>query len=84
MLSDLKRLPQILVNVPVGTRRPFEDLPEVTAALHETEEILGDCGRVLLRYSGTEPLARVMLEGEEESQIAELAKEIADSIRRSL
>lgn len=83
-LSDLKRLPQILLNVHVGARRPFEGLPAVMATLGQAEETLGDRGRVLLRYSGTEPLARVMLEGEEEAEITELANAIADSIRRSL
>ena len=83
-LSDLKRLPQILLNVRVGTRRPFEDLPKVMVTLRDAEEKLGDRGRVLLRYSGTEPLARVMLEGEDEAEITGLAENIADAIRRSL
>lgn len=83
-LSNLKRLPQILVNVRVGRRHPFEDLTEVATTLRQTEDCLGDRGRVLLRYSGTEPLARVMIEGEDQAEITVLAEAVAEAIRRSL
>jgi phosphoglucosamine mutase len=83
-LSDLVRMPQLLLNVPVAERRPFEDLPRVAAELTEVEARLEGRGRVLLRYSGTEPLARVMVEGEDAHEIEELANRLADAVRREL
>jgi phosphoglucosamine mutase len=83
-LSDLVRLPQILLNVKVTQRRPFEQLPQVSQELSAAERSLEQRGRVLLRYSGTEPLARVMVEGEDADEIQALADRIADAIRSEL
>jgi len=83
-LSNLHRLPQVLLNVPVARMRPFDDVPTVSRQLAETHRRLEDRGRVLLRYSGTEPLARVMIEGEDAAEIAELAGRLAEVIRREL
>ncbi len=83
-LSNLERFPQILINVPVTRRAPFEDLPSVRNHLAATEERLVGRGRVLLRYSGTEPLARVMIEGEDAQEIQTLAEELAETIRQEL
>ena len=83
-LSDLVRLPQLLLNVPVAERKPFEELPLVTTALEEVETHLEDRGRVLLRYSGTEPLARVMVEGEDAHEIDEMANRLAEAVKREL
>ncbi len=83
-LSRLERLPQILINVPVPRRRPFEDLPQVSRQLAETEDRLRGKGRVLLRYSGTEPLVRVMAEGEDQAEIDQLAEDLAETIRNEL
>ncbi len=83
-LSNLVRMPQLLLNVPVGKRWPFTELPSVTAELAEVEARLEGRGRVLLRYSGTEPLARVMVEGEDAHEIADLANRLADAVKRDL
>ena len=83
-LSDLERLPQILINVTVKRKLPFEELPRVSRELAHAHERLGDRGRILLRYSGTEPLARVMIEGEDAAEIEELAEGIAEAIRSEL
>ncbi len=83
-LSDLVRLPQVLLNVEVERKRPFEELPRVSEALAAAEQNLDQSGRVLLRYSGTERLARVMVEGEDAEEIQELAGRIADAIRSEL
>jgi phosphoglucosamine mutase len=83
-LSDLVRMPQLLINVPVAEQRPFNDLPGVTAELAEVETRLVGRGRVLLRYSGTEPLVRVMVEGEDAREIDELAHRLADAVKREL
>jgi phosphoglucosamine mutase len=82
-LSELRRVmrrfPQVLRNLHVREKPPVEGLPAVQAAMRAAEQALGDRGRVLVRYSGTELLLRVMLEGESESQIAALADAIVDA-----
>ncbi len=83
-LSDLVRMPQLLLNVPVTRRRPFTELPTVTAELAEVEARLEGRGRVLLRYSGTEPLARVMVEGEDAHEIEEMANRLAEAVKSEL
>jgi phosphoglucosamine mutase len=83
-LSTIERMPQVLLNVPVGEKRPFGELPEVRAALGSVEQRIKGRGRVLLRYSGTEPLARVMLEGNDRVEIHSLAEELADVIGKAL
>ena len=83
-LSDLRRLPQVLLNVPVHSKPPLGDLISVRSGLEETEHRLAGRGRVLLRYSGTEPLARVMIEGDDATEIQSLAEQLADAIRREI
>lgn len=83
-LSDLQRLPQILLNVPVHRKPPFDELPEVRRRLEATEDQLQGRGRVLLRYSGTEPLARIMIEGDDDAEIETLAEFIAEAIRSEI
>lgn len=83
-LRTLRRAPQVLRNVRVRERTPFESMPEVARAISAAEARLKETGRLLVRYSGTEMLARVMVEGEDESEIAALAQEIADAIGRRL
>ncbi len=77
----MKKCPQVLLNVEVQSKPPLESVPEVKAALEEAYAKLGEEGRVVLRYSGTEPLARVMLEGPDNEVIQELAEKIARAIR---
>jgi len=83
-LSELKRimthLPQVLVNVKVKERKPFGQMPQVSRAIAEVDKTLEGRGRTLVRYSGTEMLARVMLEGEDDSKIRAMAQTIADAI----
>lgn len=87
-LSELARVmepfPQKLVNVKVGCRMPIEEIPGLTPMIRQCELALGGRGRVLVRFSGTEPLARVMIEGEDEARIAQMAQEIADHLARQL
>jgi phosphoglucosamine mutase len=87
-LSELANLlepyPQVLLNVPVGRKIPFDQVGPVAQAVGECEAALAGRGRVLLRYSGTEPLARVMVEGQEASQVQVLAERLADLLRRHL
>lgn len=81
LCSGMKLLPQILVNVRFsGTTDPLESA-EVKAVTSEVEKTLAGRGRVLLRKSGTEPLIRVMVEGEDEAQVTALAHRIADAVK---
>jgi len=77
LASVMTALPQILVNVRVRERRNVEEMPEVKKLIEDVENRLGDAGRVLIRYSGTEPLMRIMLEGRDQSEITDMANEIA-------
>ena len=84
-LAKLLRLfPQTLINVSVKNKRPFEEVPEILAAQEAAENELQGRGRVLLRYSGTESLARVMVEGEDDTQVERLASVIAKTIKKAL
>jgi phosphoglucosamine mutase len=84
LAGGFQRYPQVLVNVRVKEKRPFEDIPGVWQLAHEVEQKLGDRGRLLLRYSGTESLARVMIEGESESEVKAQADALAEAIRAEL
>jgi len=76
LAAVMQPLPQTLKNVQIVDRRPIENLPDVSSAIQEAEDVLGDRGRVLVRYSGTQPLVRVMVEGEDAAQIESLARDI--------
>jgi phosphoglucosamine mutase len=76
--------PQVLRNLRVQSKPPLTDLPEVTAAIADAEATLGERGRVLVRYSGTEPKARVMVEGESETMVTRLADQIAGTLTAAI
>lgn len=82
--AELKIYPQRLVNVRVKQKRPLADLVQVNAAIRVAETEFGDAGRVLVRFSGTEPLARVMVEGPDDAGVETHANRIADAIREEL
>lgn len=84
LAGQLRLFPQKLINVKVATKKKFESLPAVTEAVVRAEQVLGNRGRVLLRYSGTEPLARVMVEGEDADTVSALAGNIAETIEIAL
>ncbi len=84
MTEGFVQFPQILVNVKVGKKVPFETVEEIAEAAREIEAELGANGRLLLRYSGTENLARVMIEGESQIQIEAQARGLAAIIKSSL
>jgi len=87
-LSELAQLvepfPQVLINVHVERKAPFESAPEIGKAVKRVEEDLGARGRVLLRYSGTEPVARVMVEGEDRDRVQEWAGFLAETLKTHL
>jgi len=84
LTADLKTFPQVIVNVKVREKRPLEQIPTVAAAIAAAEEALADSGRVVIRYSGTEALARVMIEAESEPLMHHHADTIANAIREEL
>ena len=78
-LADrLKLYPQKLINVKITRKTPFEQCEKLMAAQKDIEETLGSHGRVLLRYSGTENLCRVMVEGEDEDFVRRAARQLAE------
>ena len=84
LTAGLKVFPQVIVNVKVREKKPLESIPAVVAAIRAAEAELEDSGRVVIRYSGTEALARVMIEAESEEAMTRHANAIADAIRSEL
>jgi phosphoglucosamine mutase len=81
-LRAMRRVPQVLENVRVRERMPLATMPEVTRLIAGAKLKLNGTGRLLVRYSGTEMLARVMVEGEDEGTIVSIAREIGGAIRK--
>jgi phosphoglucosamine mutase len=84
LVADLKVFPQVIVNVRVREKKPLQEIPEIAARIRAAEDALRDNGRVVIRYSGTEPLARVMIEAESEEAMRRHADAIASAIRDAL
>jgi phosphoglucosamine mutase len=84
LTADLHRYPQKLVNIRVREKKALTELPSVAREIRLVEEAFGDAGRVLVRFSGTEPLARVMVEGPDLEQVESFSARIADAIRREM
>jgi phosphoglucosamine mutase len=87
-LSEISKImdiyPQVLINVPVNKKPDIESTPEIKGIISNVERDLGSEGRVLVRYSGTEPLCRVMVEGKSQAEIERHAQKIADVIAKEL
>ena len=79
----MEHYPQVLLNIRVQERRDVTVLPLVASAIADVESTLGDQGRVLVRASGTEPLIRVMVEGQNEQEVQAHAESIASAVRDS-
>ena len=84
LAGQMKRMPQVLLNVQVERKMPLHEAPEVYDHVKRVEQELGDSGRVLVRYSGTEPLLRIMIEGPDSDHIHRTAEEIAETVRKVL
>src|SRR5205085_1628009 len=87
-LSELKkvvqRYPQVLINVKVRERCDLTTLEPVVKIMQQVTQTLGDKGRLLVRYSGTEPLVRVMVEGEDENVVRQYGEDVAEVVRAHL
>jgi phosphoglucosamine mutase len=84
LVADLQIYPQKIVNVRVRAKPPLESLSEVSRTLGEAEKALGKSGRVILRYSGTEPLARVMVEAERDEDVRRWTDSLASAVRSAI
>jgi len=84
LASVLKKYPQVTINVKVKQKKPLQDMKEVQKEIKNVEKILGNKGRHLVRYSGTEMKARVMIEGPDENMIKKLANNIANEIKKEV
>ncbi|HEY3056183.1 MAG TPA: phosphoglucosamine mutase [Thermoanaerobaculia bacterium] len=83
-LHTFDPMPQLLVNEKVASKPPLESLPRYQAAAKKAHEELGARGRILVRYSGTENLVRVMVEGEDEAQIKKVAEELRHALKSEI
>ncbi len=84
LASELVTYPQVLINVKVREKKDLQSVPEIKAALDRVEDRLAGQGRLLVRYSGTEPLLRVMMEGRDQREIQAWASEIAGAVKEHL
>ena len=84
MVEGFSRYPQVIVNIKVREKVPFESIPAIGRESRKIEGELAGHGRLLLRYSGTENLARVMIEGRDQAEVEERANRLAQVIRTSL
>lgn len=80
----MEPLPQVLYNVEVKEKKDLYEFPEIEGRIKKIENSLGDSGRVLIRYSGTEPLLRIMIEGEDETKIHRFAQELVELVKKHL
>jgi phosphoglucosamine mutase len=84
LTAGMPQFPQVMVNVRVRERIDPRQSPEIQAAVSRVEAALGRTGRVVLRASGTEPLIRVMVEGQDEAVVTRLANELAETVRQAV
>ena len=80
----MKKYPMLLINVRVAEKPDLDNHTEIQAALREAEAELADTGRILLRPSGTEPLIRVMVEGQKKNQVESVAQTLADVVKNAV
>jgi phosphoglucosamine mutase len=84
LAAGMPQFPQVMINVRVRERLDPKQSPQIQQAVQRVEAALGSAGRVVLRASGTEPLIRVMVEGEDEAVVSRHANELADVVRAAL
>lgn len=84
LVNDIVMYPQVLKNIQISDKKPFENIPGLSKMVDSYENSLGKKGRINIRYSGTEPLARVMVEGEDVSNINSIASEITNLLQQEI
>jgi len=80
----IEHVPQVLLNLTLKAKKPLDELPSTTACIRKVEHELNGDGRVLVRWSGTEPKLRILVEGSDSTRIDELARDIADAAQAEL
>ncbi len=80
----MEPLPQVLYNVHVKEKKDLSKFPEINGTIEEIEKSLGQDGRVLVRYSGTESLLRIMVEGEDEARLHRFAQDIVELVKKHI
>jgi phosphoglucosamine mutase len=78
----MEPLPQVLYNVEVKEKKNLTEFPEIKKGIEEIEKSLGHSGRILIRYSGTEPLLRIMVEGEDETKLHRIAQDLMGLVKK--
>jgi phosphoglucosamine mutase len=84
LAASIKKYPQALLNVKIGSKPRLETLPKTNQAIKKAQELLGDQGFVLARYSGTEPILRITVQGPKQKQVHELASSIAKCVQEEI
>ncbi len=84
LVENFKEFPQLLVNVKISKKEEFSRFPEITNTMKEIKALLGDSGRINVRYSGTEPVVRIMIEGQDKAEIEGYARQMVDAIHKNL
>jgi phosphoglucosamine mutase len=84
LVKVMEPLPQVLYNVEVREKKDLSGIPEIEQRIKEIERALENSGRLLIRYSGTEPLLRIMVEGEDEKKLHEVARDLAELVKKHL
>jgi phosphoglucosamine mutase len=84
LCSVIEKYPQVLINTKVSAKVPVEKLKAASRSIEDAKSKLGSDGRVLVRYSGTENLLRVMIEGRDKSEINKLAQQISDTAKEEI
>ena len=80
----IQKYPQILHNIPVKERVNFDEVPDIKKVVHECEKRLGSTGRILIRYSGTQMLCRVMVEGEDQELVQQIVEELSNALEGNI
>ncbi|MDA8793388.1 phosphoglucosamine mutase, partial [Bacteriovoracaceae bacterium] len=84
LADEIQMYPQVLINTKVKNKRPFNDVPQIKDSLNNFNKELGDEGRIMLRYSGTESLARVMVEGKDYQKVKDICEELSKTVAKEL
>ena len=84
LANCIQKYPQVIINIDVEEKIPLKNLTELNLSIESAKKTLGDQGRVFVRYSGTQQMLRIMVEGKEKKLITELANNIADNAKKEL
>jgi phosphoglucosamine mutase len=84
LAKGIELLPQVLYNVEVKEKKNLSEIPGIEREIRKIDKLLGRAGRVLVRYSGTEPLLRIMVEGEDEKRLHQLAQGLVELVKKQI